>query len=292
MMPARYLPLPAAKSAQLILHDFNVLTKLAAEPYGFSFAHGARVYLQTVFRRLAVQLEHSSLDAVALACEAYRWGPVDVLTRCANILPETSMTKAEREELEIMMHDTFRHDVVSRMAILPRALRRGEIDDVREVLRGAPNYLWSKFLRSSLSAEVLYGHSCDVRVHFYLPGEAHIREGFALGKLALALRELVHNAVKYHDPTKSTRYVQVKAEPDMSRVHIIDNGIGIRDLDKVWDVGYREQRVDVDGTGLGLPSVKRRLAKLGWSIVVDSVPGESTTFTLTPAAGDLLVESR
>lgn len=255
-----------------------------------SFARSANLYLQKIFGRLSTQLERGcSLHLLADEARAYRRGPIDLLMYCADALPYAPMSRFERLELDSRMHDTVRADVVA-CGYLPSVLRRGKLEVVHDVLRGAANSIFNKFLSSSVSPEVLSAHAHDVKVLVRVPGEEmYLRAGLPTAELALALRELVRNGVKYRDPTKLEQTVRIVWDESTSTLQIIDNGIGIRDTEKIWDWGYREHRNDAPGTGFGLHGVKRRLESMGWSIRVISVVGEGTTFVITPQPGDVYV---
>lgn len=105
-------------------------------------------------------------------------------------------------------------------------------------------------------------------------------------RFAQILMNLVSNALKF---TKNGEvYIIAKQVEVQDRIHSIeikikDNGIGIATLDqeKIFDkfvqVGRKE--IDYQGTGLGLPIVKRLLELFGSEIFVESELGKGTTFT-------------
>lgn len=104
-------------------------------------------------------------------------------------------------------------------------------------------------------------------------------------KLAIAIRNLLGNAVKY-TPQGGRVQVDVAVESGRVRVDVTDTGIGIgpADLPRIFERFYRAQdsRVhEVTGTGLGL-SLAREVARLhGGEITVKSEPERGSTFTLT-----------
>jgi signal transduction histidine kinase len=110
------------------------------------------------------------------------------------------------------------------------------------------------------------------------------------GKVRQILINLVGNAVKF------TAQGEVKvrldrSDPDRMLIHVHDTGPGIEsaDHDRIFEaftqVDSSHSR-DVAGTGLGL-AICRRLARLlGGDVVLDSDPGEGSTFTLVlPGTG-------
>lgn len=112
-----------------------------------------------------------------------------------------------------------------------------------------------------------------------------------VGRLELTLLNLLSNGIKYSDPAKSQRYVDVHADGHSSshcRILIRDNGIGIPSaaLETIFARftrahGAREDLRGVDGIGLGLSIVEDCVRAMGGRIDVASLEGEGTTFTLT-----------
>ena len=104
-------------------------------------------------------------------------------------------------------------------------------------------------------------------------------------KLALALHNLVGNALKY---TLDGGRVVVSAQVDKGwlTVAVTDTGIGIdaAEVDKVFEKFYRSKNplaASVKGSGLGLP-IAREIARLhGGDVMLESELGKGSTFTLT-----------
>jgi PAS domain S-box-containing protein len=105
-------------------------------------------------------------------------------------------------------------------------------------------------------------------------------------RLAIILKNLVSNAIKYHDLHKERPFVQVKAwETPRQRtftIEIADNGAGIMETyqDKVFDMFFRATDKS-EGSGLGLYIVKKAVEKLQGRIELQSRHREGTTFTIT-----------
>lgn len=95
---------------------------------------------------------------------------------------------------------------------------------------------------------------------------------------------ILSNAIKYSDPTKMRRYIQISAHvfADWLFLTFEDNGIGIEaeHMDKIFDLFYRAS-ADKKGTGLGLYIVKDTVDRLHGKIYVRSKRGEGSSFTLT-----------
>jgi signal transduction histidine kinase len=92
----------------------------------------------------------------------------------------------------------------------------------------------------------------------------------------LCLSNLIANAIKYSDPAKDKRWVEVRAKvtsPDdgvepQTIVEVRDNGMGIPEekRSRLFERFYRaheDTRGDIDGTGLGLSIVRETAASMG-----------------------------
>jgi signal transduction histidine kinase len=119
-----------------------------------------------------------------------------------------------------------------------------------------------------------------------------------VARLELILVNLISNAIKYSDPDKPARVVEIAPVPDdrpgMCTLSIRDNGIGIaeQDLRSIFARFYRggghaqrDRELGTSGLGLGLSIVADCVDALKGDIRVESSLGEGTTFFLElPAA--------
>lgn len=103
------------------------------------------------------------------------------------------------------------------------------------------------------------------------------------GQMKLILRNLVGNAVKYHNLRQDNPYIRVEFRriEDYVEIKVADNGQGIRseNLPKIFEMFYRASDT-TDGTGLGLYIVSEALSRIKGSISVESEYGKGTTFTI------------
>jgi PAS domain S-box-containing protein len=100
-------------------------------------------------------------------------------------------------------------------------------------------------------------------------------------RIIQVLLGFVDNALK-HSPSRSVVHLRAGLEGDAAWLEVADEGSGIEaeELSHVFDRFYRadKARTGSRGTGLGLAIAKEIVEVHGSSILVESVPGEGTTF--------------
>jgi signal transduction histidine kinase len=102
--------------------------------------------------------------------------------------------------------------------------------------------------------------------------------------LALAIRNLLDNAVKY-SPESSTVRVELAREGLRLAIRVHDEGIGIpaSEHEKIFEKfvrGAEAKALSVKGTGIGLAMVRHIVSAHGGTIALESEPGRGTTFTI------------
>ena len=112
-------------------------------------------------------------------------------------------------------------------------------------------------------------------------------------RLELVLMNLVSNSVKYADPAKPERLVEIlhapeAAPPGRCGLVVRDNGLGMSEemLARIFQPFFRghadrDQTLGNSGSGLGLAIVEECVRALDGTIEVSSTLGEGTVFTLT-----------
>ena len=93
--------------------------------------------------------------------------------------------------------------------------------------------------------------------------------------MTVILEQLVRNACTF----TVAGSIDVVVETD--RVEVRDTGVGMdRDvLERVFEPFYRADQY-VGGRGLGLAVVRRLAGRFGWTVAIDSTPGQGTNVTL------------
>ena len=102
-------------------------------------------------------------------------------------------------------------------------------------------------------------------------------------RLNVVLSNIIYNAIKYHDITKTKRFVCIETSSDEDWIvfRIIDNGIGIDPelQENIFDMFFRASEKST-GSGLGLYIVKETLERLNGTISCNSKKEEGSTFTM------------
>ncbi len=97
-----------------------------------------------------------------------------------------------------------------------------------------------------------------------------------------AITNILENAIKY-SPADSNIEIAVEQMALYTKVEITDHGIGVEkeDWNLIFKRFYRGSKgKEVEGTGLGLYLSALIMEKQGGYIMIDSTPGEYTTFSL------------
>ena len=112
----------------------------------------------------------------------------------------------------------------------------------------------------------------------------------------LCLTNYVSNAIKYSDPSKAERWVEIRSRLDHARsddacpeliVEVVDNGLGVPDEARrqLFDQFFRGHTEDVvsgvEGTGLGLSIVRETVEMLGGRAWAESVDSGGSVFAFS-----------
>jgi signal transduction histidine kinase len=137
-----------------------------------------------------------------------------------------------------------------------------------------------------LSEEQSVASSYKINLYFDRPKD-EINLYFDPEKLALAITNLVDNAIKYNVPNGSVT-VSVKRLPNepFILVSVKDTGLGIPSeaMDKLFTKFFRAEnavKFSTEGSGLGLYLVKNIINRHGGRIWAESEVNRGTTFYFT-----------
>jgi len=89
----------------------------------------------------------------------------------------------------------------------------------------------------------------------------------------------ISNAIKYSHEGGQIE-VMLERFNDRCVIHFRDNGLGIEDVERIFERYYRENR-DKGGFGIGLNIVKSIIDKAGIDLQIHSIYGEGSTFSYT-----------
>ena len=103
-------------------------------------------------------------------------------------------------------------------------------------------------------------------------------------QLSRVFINLIKNAMEAMEQVEEKKlfiWVHSADDPQFVVAEITDNGEGIPPdvMDKIW-VAFYTTKGDRGGTGLGLPACAKIVNQLGGKIIVESVVGEGTTFSI------------
>jgi signal transduction histidine kinase len=100
-------------------------------------------------------------------------------------------------------------------------------------------------------------------------------------RLTVILSNLIGNAIKYHDFSKSNPYIVIGYHPDRCCLYVEDNGTGVMNehKEKIFNMFYRGSD-RVTGSGLGLFIAKEAVNKLGGKIELRSEYEQGSTFSV------------
>ena len=124
----------------------------------------------------------------------------------------------------------------------------------------------------------------DITISYEVPEEqVNVKAGEE--ELEKVLNNLISNAIKY-TPTGGSISVVLTLVDKQVTLRVKDNGIGIssEDVPKIFNEFFRTKEakvIDPDGSGLGLPFVKKIVESLGGTIRVKSEKGQGTEFMVT-----------
>ncbi len=128
-----------------------------------------------------------------------------------------------------------------------------------------------------------FGEQSGVRIEI---GEDFPVVEVGAAAIELCLTNLISNAIKYHDRSKSDRWVRIGAEvervagPPRVVVRVADNGLGvpIDERPRLFEQFFRathEHTGEIEGTGLGLSIVRETAKSLGGRAWAEFKDGES-----------------
>lgn len=207
--------------------------------------------------------------------------PLGVLQTLATLLP-TLAGNAEAEQLAATLGRNVVRlaDVAGKLERLARLARTSEVALNEQVV---PLTLLTRDVARQL------GDMADARDVAIVVADDLPTLAVDSGRAELVMVNLLANAIKYSDPDKPHRRVEVVADRSVTppRVLVRDNGIGIprAKLEVIFEQfvrahAHRDDELGAQGMGLGLAIVRESMEAMDGAVSVTSVEGQHTTFTL------------
>jgi len=132
--------------------------------------------------------------------------------------------------------------------------------------------------------ETINPYAVQKDIRFTVHDDEHLMMNADAGDIEIIFNNLISNAVKYNKES-GTVDIMLKSENDKIKISIADTGIGLKktEIDQLFNEFYKaesEHLRHVQGSGLGLPIVKRVVDLYHGDIQIESKPGIGSTFTI------------
>lgn len=211
-------------------------------------------------------------------------------TPLTSILTSTTLLSKYTETEQQQKRDKHIGTIKSKVKYLDNILT--DFLSIERLDSGKVNYNMTTFPLSKLVNEVIYDSNTllkegqRIRYPENIDG---INVDFDEKIMALALSNLVHNAIKY-SPERTEIELRVSNGEDWLHIDIVDKGFGIPPEDQpfVFDRYFRASNVlTIQGTGIGLNIVQQHIHNLGANLTFESKQGKGSTFTLHIPIKDL-----
>ena len=253
-------------------------------------SHALRVLQQTTIDafiaeytdRIAAQ--HSRLESFNRLVSHELRQPLGTLQFAIKMLRSPAADEPEKRErlLEVAASTVQRLiDLTNQLEQVARVQHRDGDDPARQQIEVAS---LAKEVARQLT-EMADNRGVSIRVADDLPVIA-----VDVARLELVLMNLVSNAIKYADPGKPERFVEIfrsGASEDGHTICVRDNGVGVPagTAEHIFENFFRaapekDAQLGIEGAGLGLAIVAECVEAIGGRISVASVEGEGTAFDL------------
>jgi PAS domain S-box-containing protein len=154
-----------------------------------------------------------------------------------------------------------------------------EVTDVRAGLLSAEPVVLDDAVEAILNDVTTINHRDSLSVDIAACPVVH----FPRFHLESILSNLVSNAIKFSHPDRTPEItIRSWSDADRARLSVDDNGLGLNvpaDLPKVFGL-FKRAHPGIDGTGIGLYTVRQVLRRAGGDIDVTSIVGEGSTFSV------------
>ncbi len=260
--------------ARFTEEDVLILQTLAAQAAIALENHRLLEESQHAYQQV-IELDRMKSDFIAIASHELRT-PLGVILGHATFLQELASPE-EAQDLEIIVKSSLRlKEIIEEFSNVDHfehglsRLRRGKVA-LNQVVQEVTNSFHEMSIQNSINLST------------ELPKTPLSIEGDA-AKIAMALREVVKNALAFTNPGGQVR-VKLEHIPNFARISVIDNGIGIpaNEQAKIFQRFYQVEKHLTrrhGGMGLGLSIARDMVEMHGGKITVDSIEGKGSRFVL------------
>ncbi len=204
-------------------------------------------------------------------------------TPLSSILTSVTLFSKYKETKQQEKRDKHVNIIKSKVKQLDAILN--DFLSVERLESGKVNYSIEEFPLSRLVNEVVYDANMLLKTGQNIRYPDNIDEvliTFDEKTLALALSNLLHNAIKY-SPEDSTIKILFTNEKEFFVLEVIDQGIGIPEEQQkyIFDRYFRAENALLNqGTGIGLNISKQHLENLDTTLTFESQENIGSTFTI------------
>ena len=240
-----------------------------------SALENARLFAETQAQALALKEKNAELNSFVYTVSHDLKAPLVTIQGMASILEEDHAAaldeqgrhyvrriKANTQQMERLILDLLALSRIGREAREPEAVSLADLVDERV----------------SELAEPLRARGIKVSV-----GDLGTLPGIRV-QLEQVFGNLLTNAVKYiGDTAEPLIEIGMEERDEVAECWVRDNGIGIAPEyhDKVFEIFQRLKEVEAEGTGVGLPIVRKIVEGAGGRVWVESTRGAGATFRFT-----------
>lgn len=214
---------------------------------------------------------------VSMASHEFRT-PLSTILSSANLIARQN--EPEQEDKRLKNVERIRSSVRNLVGILDEFLSLGRLEEGK--VSANPEVFDLVDFMDAIVQELQHAHKPGQQVHITSPQptiQVYVDKQFARN----IFLNLLSNALKYSPEGKPVDIVVGNHPPTFS-VKIIDRGVGIpTDEHKhLFDLFFRARNAtNIQGTGLGLPIVKKYIDLMQGDIAVESELEKGTTITVT-----------
>ena len=241
------------------------------------FVWGASYFIARAIRREA-EVARLQSDFVAAVSHEFR-SPLTTVRQMAEMLETDRLPSEERRR-------KYYRVIASEAARLQRLVET--LLNFGRMEAGAAHYHFADVDAAELVRNVVQEIEPQAREagrHIEINGpDAEVRLRGDAGALALALRNLIDNAIKY-SPDESTVRVHWKTEDNHAAICVVDRGVGIppseqQAIFRKFVRGRSAIDANIKGTGVGLSMVQEIALAHGGEVRLDSEIRRGSAFTL------------